>query len=108
VKLANNPMVSSKTKHVDIKHHYIRELVDTKTDAFVSVGTTHMLAGGLTKAPHININCTGSPALAATAVHWPGCGAIEAGLHIFHKVLVRGVIRKKFLQEKQWMPLGKT
>jgi hypothetical protein len=50
VKLANNPMASNRTKHIDIKHHYIRELVDAKTLAVVSVGTADMLADGLTKA----------------------------------------------------------
>jgi hypothetical protein len=50
VKLANNPMASNRTKHIDIKHYYIRELVDAKTIAVVSVGTADMLAYGLTKA----------------------------------------------------------
>jgi phosphoribosylamine-glycine ligase len=50
VKLANNPMASNRTKHIDIKHHYIRELVDAKTVAIVLVGTADMLAIGLTKA----------------------------------------------------------
>jgi hypothetical protein len=50
VKLANNPMASNRTKHIDIKHHYIRELVDAKRVAVVSVGTADMLADGLTKA----------------------------------------------------------
>jgi hypothetical protein len=40
VKLANNPMASNKTKHIHIMHHCIRELVDAKTVAVVSVGTT--------------------------------------------------------------------
>jgi hypothetical protein len=43
-------MASNRTKHIDIKHHYIRELVDAKTVAVVSVGTADMLADGLTKA----------------------------------------------------------
>jgi hypothetical protein len=50
VKFANNHMASNRTKHIDIKHHYIRELVDAKTIAVVSVGTIDMLADGLTKA----------------------------------------------------------
>jgi hypothetical protein len=50
VKLANNPMASNRTKHIDIKHHYIRELVDAKTFAVIPVGTSDMLADGLTKA----------------------------------------------------------
>jgi hypothetical protein len=35
VKLANNPMASNRTKHIGIKHHYIRELVDAKTVAVI-------------------------------------------------------------------------
>jgi hypothetical protein len=51
VKLANNPMALNKTKHIDIKHHYIRELVDAKPIAVVTLSTTYMLADGMmTKA----------------------------------------------------------
>jgi hypothetical protein len=50
VKLANKPMASNMTKHVDIKHHYIRELVNANSVVVVSVGTTDMLADGVTKA----------------------------------------------------------
>jgi phosphoglucomutase len=50
VKVANNPMASSRTKHIDIKHQYIRELVDAKTIAVISVGTSDMLADDLMKA----------------------------------------------------------
>jgi hypothetical protein len=50
IRLANHPMASKKAKHIDIKHHYIRELADAKIAAIVLVGTTYMLAGGLTKA----------------------------------------------------------
>jgi hypothetical protein len=50
VKLANNPMASKRTKHIDIKHHYIRELVDAKIIAVISLGTGGMLANNLTKA----------------------------------------------------------
>jgi hypothetical protein len=48
VKLANNPMASNMTKHIE--HHYIRELVNAKTIAVVSVVTADMLAYGMTKA----------------------------------------------------------
>jgi hypothetical protein len=50
VKLANNPMASNRTKHIDITDQYIREQVDAKTVAVVSLGTASMLANGLTKA----------------------------------------------------------
>jgi hypothetical protein len=43
-------MASNTTKHIDIKHHYIRELVDARTFVLVSVGPVDMLADGLTKA----------------------------------------------------------
>jgi hypothetical protein len=43
-------MASNRTKHIDVKHHYILELVDAKTIAVVSVDTADMLANGLTKA----------------------------------------------------------
>jgi hypothetical protein len=43
-------MASNRTKHIDIKHHYIRELVDARIVAVVSVVTADMLADGLTKA----------------------------------------------------------
>jgi hypothetical protein len=34
-------MASNMTKHIDIKHHYIRGLVDAKTVAVVSIATTY-------------------------------------------------------------------
>jgi hypothetical protein len=48
--LADNRMASNTTKHIDIKHHYILELVDARTIAVVSVGILDMMADGLTKA----------------------------------------------------------
>jgi hypothetical protein len=49
VKVAINPMASNMKNHIDIKHHYIRELVDARTVAVVSMGAADMLAYGLTK-----------------------------------------------------------
>ena len=43
-------MASNMTKHIDVKHHYIRELVAAKTVAVALVGTADMLADALTKA----------------------------------------------------------
>jgi hypothetical protein len=37
VKLANNPMASHKTKHIDIHHHNTRELEDARTIAVISI-----------------------------------------------------------------------
>jgi hypothetical protein len=43
-------MASNKIKRIDIKHHYIRELVDARTIADLSVGMACMVAYGLIKA----------------------------------------------------------
>jgi hypothetical protein len=37
-------MASNKSKHIDIKDYYIRELVDARTIGVVSLGTSYMLA----------------------------------------------------------------
>jgi hypothetical protein len=50
VEPVNNSMLqNTTTKHINIKHHYIRELVNTRTVAVVTVGTADMLANGLKK-----------------------------------------------------------
>jgi hypothetical protein len=49
VKLANNPMASHMTKHIDIRHHYTRDLVDARIIAVISIPTSDMLGHGLTK-----------------------------------------------------------
>jgi hypothetical protein len=44
-------MTSNMTTHINIKHHYyIRELVDAKTIAIMSLGVADMFAGGHTMA----------------------------------------------------------
>jgi hypothetical protein len=43
-------MASNMTKHININHYYIRDLVDARTIAVVSMSTTDMLLDGLTKA----------------------------------------------------------
>jgi hypothetical protein len=49
VKLANNPMASNMTKHIHIKHRRnIRELVDARIIAVVSLDTANMLEDSLT------------------------------------------------------------
>jgi hypothetical protein len=43
-------MASHMTKHIDIRHHYARELIDARTIAAISIPTWDMLANGFTKA----------------------------------------------------------
>jgi hypothetical protein len=50
IALAKNPVYHSKTKHICIRFHYIRELVNQKLIQLVFVPTENMLADVLTKA----------------------------------------------------------
>jgi kynurenine formamidase len=50
VKLANIPMASHMTMHIDIRHHFTRGLVNVRTIAVISIPTSDMLTDGLTKA----------------------------------------------------------
>lgn len=44
-----NPILSQKSKHIDVKYHYVREKVQTKEINLLYCPTYNMLAGGLTK-----------------------------------------------------------
>ena len=48
--LAHNPVFHSRTKHIDIQHHYIRDEVGAKRIELSYVSTEEMIADGLTKA----------------------------------------------------------
>jgi transposase InsO family protein len=50
IALTKNPVLHQRTKHVDIKHHYIRELVEAGTVNLAYVSTADMVADVLTKA----------------------------------------------------------
>ena len=47
--LAKNPMFHAKTKYVDVKYHFIRELIEDKPLQLVKVHTTENPANLLTK-----------------------------------------------------------
>ena len=50
IALAYNPVFHSRTKHIDIQHHYIRDEVASKRIDLSYVPTDQMIADGLTKA----------------------------------------------------------
>ena len=50
IKLAKNPIISQRTKHINLRHHFIREEVIKGHAKLVFVPSTQMLADGLTKA----------------------------------------------------------
>ena len=49
IALANNPVLHSRTKHIDIQHHFIRNEVTEGRIDLKYVPTEHMVADGLTK-----------------------------------------------------------
>jgi len=49
IALSKNPEYHSRTKHIDIQHHFIREQVSFGTVAFKFLGTAEMAADILTK-----------------------------------------------------------
>ena len=49
IALAKNPKSHSRTKHIDIKYHYVRESVEEKNIKLVYCSTAGMIADILTK-----------------------------------------------------------
>ena len=50
INISKNPVQHSRTKHIDICHHFIRELVENKTVVIEHVATENQLADIFTKA----------------------------------------------------------
>jgi hypothetical protein len=50
MKLADDPVYHEKSKHIDIKVHYIREQIEKGEVEFVYVPTEYQVADALTKA----------------------------------------------------------
>jgi hypothetical protein len=48
--LATNTITTAKTKHIDIRHHFVRDIVKSKTLEIVWLSTTEMIADILTKS----------------------------------------------------------
>ena len=49
IQLATNPLFHAKTKHIDVKYHFIREVIDDKQIQLVKVHTKENPADLLTK-----------------------------------------------------------
>ncbi|MCH90612.1 putative gag-pol polyprotein [Trifolium medium] len=54
ISISKNPVQHSRTKHIDIRHHYIRDLVEDKVVTLEHIATEEQLADILTKALDAN------------------------------------------------------
>jgi len=54
ISIAKNHVQHSRTKHIDIRHHFIRELVEAKQIVIGHVGNEHQLADLFTKPLDFN------------------------------------------------------
>ena len=50
ITLTENPILSQRSKHIDIKYHFIREQVKNKTIKPIYLPTDNMIADPLTKS----------------------------------------------------------
>lgn len=50
INISKNPIQHSRTKHIDIKHHFIRDFVEAKTITLEHVNTENHLANIFIKA----------------------------------------------------------
>ena len=50
INISKNPIQHSRTKHIDIRHHFIRDLVKEKVVTLEHVDTEEQLAAIFTKA----------------------------------------------------------
>ena len=48
--LAKNPAYHSKTKHIDVQYHFVRDMIEDKKVLLVKVGTLKNTADALTKS----------------------------------------------------------
>ena len=54
IDLSENPVTGRRSKHIDIKHHVIREYIQSDQITLIRTPTTQMIADGFTKSlPHV-------------------------------------------------------
>ena len=54
INISKNPVLHSRTKHIDIRHHFIRDLVEDKIISLEHVATEKQLSDIYTKALDAN------------------------------------------------------
>ena len=58
IKLARNHVFHAKTKHIHVKYHFIKAVLDSKNIEFVKVHTNDNLTNLLTKGLRAEHNCS--------------------------------------------------
>nr|GEV08394.1 retrovirus-related Pol polyprotein from transposon TNT 1-94 [Tanacetum cinerariifolium] len=53
IHLSRNHVFHERTKHINVRYHFIREVLEAKTVKVLKVGTEHNVADALTKVKHI-------------------------------------------------------
>lgn len=57
IRLSHNPMFHKRTKHIDVRHHYVRDVVANKLIKLEYIQTNEMVADIFTKALSSNKHC---------------------------------------------------
>ncbi|GJX22587.1 putative reverse transcriptase, RNA-dependent DNA polymerase [Tanacetum coccineum] len=63
--IVKNPVFHSKTKHIEIRHHFIRDSYEKKLIQVIKIHTDHNIADLLTKAFDVSRHMTGNKAFLA-------------------------------------------
>ena len=56
IALSKNPVAHSRNKHIDVKHHFIREQVNSNKIELIPIASKNNLADVFTKTSHISID----------------------------------------------------
>ena len=58
IQIAKHPISNSNSKHIDVRHHFLREFVDRKEIEIIHVASQYQHAAFLTKAlPERELEC---------------------------------------------------
>ena len=61
IKMAQNPVMHSRTKHIDIRYHFIRETIANGTVTLKYCPTKDMIADCLTKSLNASLDLNNGP-----------------------------------------------
>ena len=77
IAIAKNPKHHSRTKHIDVQHHFIREAIEEKVIDLKYCATEHMVADVLTKALGKDRHLMLSKAMRLESIDTSQSGSVE-------------------------------